>query len=72
MGHLIAFSKFKNKDLFFFRKDGGSNGFDILFNDVYIQNIDFDKNKNKLLKCKDIVELLCNFKLLNQLDKYIL
>lgn len=72
MGHLITFSKFKNKDLFFFRKDGGSNSFDILFNDVYIQNIDFYKNKKKLLKSKDLVEILCTFKILNKLDKYIL
>ena len=72
MGHLITFSKIKDTNLFFFRKDGGSNGFDILFNDIYIQNIDFDKNKKKLLKCKELVKLLSTFKILNQFDTYIL
>jgi hypothetical protein len=72
MGHLITFSKIKDTNLFFFRKDGGSNGFDILFNDIYIQNIDFDKNKKKLLKSKELVKLLSTFKILNQFDTYIL
>ena len=72
MGHLITFSKLKKKNLFFFRKDGGSNGFDILFNDNYMNHINFDKVEHyKLLNCKQIVTILCNCEIINNLNYYL-
>ena len=72
MGHLITFSKIKNKNLFFFRRDGGSNGFEVLFNDVYIQNVNFEKHKDKFLNCNQLVKLLSTFKIIKEFDDYIL
>ena len=72
LGHLISFSKMKNKNIFFFRKDGGSNGFDVIYNDNYMKTLDFNKiDTFKLLDCKQLVKLLCNYEIINNLYSYL-
>ena len=73
LGNLITFSKFKNSNLFFFRNDGGSNGFQVLYNDNYIKNVNFSKvKKYKLLNCKNLIKILCNYEIINNLNYYLI
>lgn len=58
MGHVIFLSLDKKYKKYFFRFDGGSNGFEVEHNYSQYKKLNIEKHLNKLMKFKDILKFL--------------
>ena len=58
MGHIEVISRVKSNGLYFIRYDGGSNGYEVEYNEEKFMNLDLSKYQDRLMTFPELIDYI--------------